>query len=105
MSMVRYSEDAIPALTDARRAELRALAKRPDSEIDFSDLPPLTEDFWQDAVRGRFYKPVKKATSVRIDMDVLDWLKKQGKGYQTKINLILRDAMLRSMRKSHEAKV
>jgi len=102
MSMVRYSEDAIPALTEERRAELRVLAKRPDSEIDFSDLPPLSEDFWQDAVRGRFYKPVKKATSVRIDMDVLDWLKKQGKGYQTKINLILRDAMLRSMRQPHQ---
>jgi len=100
MSMVRYSADAIPVLTEERRAELRALAKRPDSEIDFSDLPPLTEDFWQDAVRGRFYKPVKKATSVRIDMDVLDWLKKQGRGYQTKINRILRDAMLRSMQQS-----
>jgi len=76
------------------------LAQRPDSEIDFSDLPPLTEEFWKDAIRGRFYKPVKKATSIRIDMDVLDWLQRQGKGYQTRINLILRDAMLRSIHKS-----
>jgi len=102
MSRVRYSEEAVPAPTEARRAALRALAKRPDSDIDFSDLPPLTEDFWQDAARGRFYRPVKKATSVRIDMDVLDWLKKQGKGYQTRINLILRDAMLRSMQQPRQ---
>jgi len=47
-------------------------------------------------VRGHFYRPVKKAVSVRIDLDVLEWLKMQGKGYQTRINHILRDTMLRS---------
>jgi len=97
MSMVRYAQDAIPEPTQKRIQELKALAKRPDSEIDFSDLPPLDDAFWEKAVHGRFYKPVKKATSVRIDMDVLEWLKRQGKGYQTRINAILRDAMLRSM--------
>jgi len=98
MSVVRYSADAIPEPTAQRIRALKALSERPDSDIDVSDLPPLGEDFWQQAVRGRFYKPVKKATSVRIDMDVLEWLKKQGKGYQTRINTILRAAMLDAMR-------
>jgi len=98
MSVVRYSADAIPEPTAQRIQALKALSERPDSDIDVSDLPPLGEDFWQQAVRGRFYKPVKKATSVRIDMDVLEWLKKQGKGYQTRINTILRAAMLDAMR-------
>jgi len=97
MSVVRYSANAIPEPTVQRIKALKALSERPDSDIDVSDLPPLGEDFWQQAVRGRFYKPVKKATSVRIDMDVLEWLKKQGKGYQTKINTILRAAMLDAM--------
>jgi len=98
MSVVRYAADDFAEPTAQRIHALKTLAKRPDNDIDTSDLPPLGEEFWQQAVRGRFYKPVKKATSVRIDMDVLEWLKKQGKGYQTRINGILRAAMLDAMR-------
>jgi hypothetical protein len=47
-------------LGDARKRELAELAKRPDSEIDFSDIPELTEKFWQNAAPNPFYKPVKK---------------------------------------------
>lgn len=97
MSMVRYKQGELPPLTEERKAELRALAQRPDSEIDYSDIPPLTEKFWQNAVRNPFYKPVKTHASVRIDADVMHWLKSQGKGYQTRINAILREAMLRSL--------
>jgi len=86
-----------PPLTQAQQAELAALALRPESEIDYSDIPPLTEEFWKNAVRGRFYKPTKTTTTVRVDSDVLAWLKQQGKGYQTRLNAILRDAMLRAM--------
>jgi len=53
--------------------------------------------FGRKAVRNPFYKPVKTSTTVRVDSDVLIWLKSQGKGYQTKINAILREAMIRSM--------
>ena len=74
------------------------LAARPDSKIDFSDIPPLTEDFWKNAVRGKFYKPVKTSTTVRIDSDVLAWLRAQGKGYQSRINAILRRKMLDSLK-------
>ena len=98
MSMVRYKQNELPPLTEERKAELKALSERPDSEIDYSDIPPLDEKFWQNAVRNPFYRPTKKSTTVRMDSDVLAWLKRQGKGYQTRINAILREAMIRSLR-------
>ena len=42
---------------------------------------------------GKFYRPIKKSLTVRIDADVLAWLKSQGSGYQTRINMLLRKAM------------
>lgn len=60
MSIVRYTLETLPSLTDADRAQLKKLADMPDSEIDFSDIPELTEEFWKNAVRGKFYKPTKK---------------------------------------------
>ena len=87
----------LPPLTAAQKAELAALAVLPDSQIDHSDIPPLTDEFWKQATRNPFYKPTKQATTVRVDADVLMWLKGQGKGYQTRINTILREAMLQSL--------
>jgi len=54
-------------------------------------------EFWKHAVKNPFYKPTKQVTTVRVDSDVLLWLKSQGKGYQTKINAILREAMMQSL--------
>jgi hypothetical protein len=53
--MVRYTIDLAnpPALTAAQKAELKALADMPDSEINYSGIPSLTEKFWQNAVRDR----------------------------------------------------
>ena len=76
------------------RKELAALAAKSESEIDFSDLPPTTEQDWHGAVRGKFYRPIKQQLTGRIDADVLEWLKSQGKGYQGRLNEILRAAML-----------
>jgi uncharacterized protein (DUF4415 family) len=87
----------LPPLTNAQVAELKALSDMADSEIDLSDIPPLNEAFWKSAVRNPFYKPTKTSTTVRVDSDVLAWLKGQGKGYQTKMNAILREAMVRSL--------
>jgi uncharacterized protein (DUF4415 family) len=82
-----------PPLTEAPKAELKALAAMDDADIDFSDIP---EDLdWSSARRGVFYRPVKQSTTVRIDADVLHWLKAKGRGYQTRINAILREAMVR----------
>jgi uncharacterized protein (DUF4415 family) len=96
MSKVRYKQGELPPLTKERKAALKALAERPDSEIDYSDIPPLGDAFWARAVPNPFFKPVKTHASVRIDSDVMTWLKSQGKGYQTRMNAILRDAMLAS---------
>jgi uncharacterized protein (DUF4415 family) len=48
---------------------------------------------WSKAVVGKFYRPIKKPLTIRVDADVLAWLKGQGKGYQTRINALLRSAM------------
>ncbi|MBA9083477.1 MULTISPECIES: BrnA antitoxin family protein [Bartonella] len=97
---VRYEVDVsnLPSLTDEQQVEINELARMPDNEIDYSDIPSLDNEFWKNAVRNPFYKPTKTITTVRVDSDVLAWLKSQGKGYQTRINTILRNAMLRSMR-------
>lgn len=96
--IVSYTRETLPPLTEADRRRLKALATRPDSEIDLSDAPELTEEQWKHAVRGRFYRPVKKQITARVDADVLAWLKGQGKGYQSRINAILRREMLQAMR-------
>jgi len=95
--MVRYKQGELPPLSEERKAELKKLAEMPESEIDYSDIPPLDENFWARAVPNPFFKPVKVHASVRIDSDVLVWLKSQGKGYQTRMNAILRQAMLQSL--------
>jgi uncharacterized protein (DUF4415 family) len=70
-------------------AQLDAL----DGEPDTSDIPEAPAENWATAVRGKFYRPRKEAISLRLDMDVLDWLRRQGPGYQTTINRILRERM------------
>jgi uncharacterized protein (DUF4415 family) len=87
-----------PPLSDQQKAELEAVKSLPDEEIDYSDIPPLGDEFWKNAVRNPFYKPTKTSTTVRLDSDVLMWLKSKGRGYQTRINAILRDAMLRELK-------
>jgi len=96
--MVSYTLETLPPLTETDRANLRALAARPDSEIDFSDVPEMTDEQWKNAERGHFYRPVKRQITARVDADVLEWLKAQGKGYQSRINAILRREMLIAMR-------
>jgi len=87
-----------PPLTDAQQAEMKALADMADKEIDFTDIPELTDAFWKNAVQNPYYRPTKTSTTVRVDSDVLAWLKSPGKGYQTRINEILRAAMLREIK-------
>ena len=62
-----------------------------DADIDYSDIPPLDKTFLKRATVA--WPPVKKQLTIRIDADVLKWLRAQGKGYQTRINRILREVM------------
>ena len=96
---VRYEVglNHLPPLTAEQKAEIQVLSELPDSEIDYSDIPSLDDAFWKRAVRNPFYRPTKTSTTVRVDSDVLVWLKSEGKGYQTRINAILREAMIRSL--------
>jgi uncharacterized protein (DUF4415 family) len=78
--------------------ELAALARMPDEKIDLTDAPEVRE--WRGAVVGKFYRPIKSPVTIRVDADVLAWLKGQGRGYQTRINKLLREAMERKRRRA-----
>ena len=73
-----------------------------DAEIDYSEIPPLDKSFFTRATEA--WPPAKQQLTIRLDADVLAWLKANGRGYQTRINHILRAAMdgqpLRSPRSS-----
>jgi len=98
-STVTYELDAEKPLSAAERAEIKGLATLPDETIDTSDIPPVSDGFWRHAVRNPFYRPVKQQLTVRVDADVLAWLRSKGRGYQTKLNAILRQAMLQDVTK------
>ena len=80
-------------LAEAQAREIRGLRRMKDEEIDLSDIPALGD--WNKAVVGKFYRPIKKSLTIRVDADVLAQLKRLGKGYQTRINSILREAVER----------
>jgi uncharacterized protein (DUF4415 family) len=100
--LVKYELDPadLPPLTARQKAEMAKLKAGTSKAIDFSDIPRTGEHFWKNAARGGLYRPVKASTTVRVDADVLHWLKSKGKGYQTRINAILRQAMLDDAGKS-----
>lgn len=73
------------SISKKRLKELKAIK---DEDIDYSDIPELDASFWKNAV---IRKPEnKERLTVRFDADVVEWFKKQGRGYQTKMNAVLR---------------
>ncbi len=74
--------------TAAQKRDLKALAAMTDKDINLSDIPEQLD--WSGAKRGVFYKPIKQQLTLRLDADVVDWFKRQGEGYQTRINAVLR---------------
>lgn len=71
-----------------RNDNKKALSTLPDSRIDYSDIQKTDKQFWQGA---EVVFPKKKThLSIRLDEDIVDWFKKFGSGYQTKINSVLR---------------
>ena len=96
-----YDTESPPPLSDAEREQLARLAAMGDEDIDYSDIPPAKFEnaiLWRDRHSHPLYRPVKQSTTVRIDADVLLWLKAKGRGYQTRLNAILRDAMVKERR-------
>lgn len=79
-------------LAKEQKRDIAAIAAKKDEDIDFSDATPVLN--WSGAEIGKFYRPVKKTVTMRMDSDVIAWLKTDGRGYQTKANWLLRHAML-----------
>lgn len=77
------------------RTDYERFASMTDADIDFSQLPEITPEMFARGVARRNFKiiPRKTQLTLRIDSDVIDWYKKQGRGYQTKINALLRAYM------------
>ena len=92
--LVRHRQDDLRDISDERLAEMR---ERAQGEIDVSDIPEWTGADFARAERGRFYRPLKQQVTAKVDADVVAWLKAQGPGYQTRMNAILRKAMLEAL--------
>ena len=73
------------------KSDLARVDRIKDAGIDYSDIPPLDKSFLKKATTA--WPPVKKQLTIRLDADVLAWLKRHGRGYQTRINRILRVVM------------
>jgi len=73
------------------KSDLPRIDRLRDREIDYTDIPPLDKSFLKKATAA--WPPVKKQLTIRLDADVLAWLKGHGRGYQTRINRILRVVM------------
>jgi len=86
-----------------RQEQIQAIVALPDDQIDTSDIPELTQAQMGRAVRGQLYRPIKKPVTMRLDADVIEWLKEEGPGYQTKANQLLRGEMLRFFKRRKTA--
>jgi uncharacterized protein (DUF4415 family) len=75
---------------------VREAYEKRDKRLDKADPenPVLPPEIWANGVIGKFYRPMKTAVSVRVDNDVLEWLKSKGEGHLTRINEILRQQMM-----------
>lgn len=93
----KQKDNTTKMLTEKQRREIAALRQLGDDSIDTSDIPEIK--VWRGAVVGKFYRPLKEAVSIRLDADVLDWLKSTGPGYQTRLNRLLRELMMKDRRK------
>src|SRR6202047_3475706 len=88
----RMKGEPMRKLTKEQKRDIRVIAAKRDADIDFADVPPVLD--WSGAEIGKFYRPKKKPVTMRLDSDVIAWLKADGRGYQTKANWLLRHAML-----------
>ena len=91
MKIVRYSSENIPKPT---KKDWERLDSVKEENIDFSDIPKVT-DFskfhpWE---QREMFKPIKVSVTCKLDADIVAWLKQGGKGYQTRLNSILRQVM------------
>jgi uncharacterized protein (DUF4415 family) len=82
------------------QTDYKRLAAMTDEDIDFTDNPEVPAEIFARGIVRRGLKPIprKKQLTLRVDGDVVDWYKNQGRGYQTRINSLLRAYMLEHQR-------
>jgi len=100
MPIVVRTIDELPPLDEEH---VKKLKKMQDKDIDFSDMPALTQEQLAKFVPAKLlnrslYKPVKIPIKINYDADILEWFRSFGKGYQTRINSALREYMLEHCR-------
>ena len=92
---MRSARNKLPVMSDQRIEELQGFKTK-----NFADCPVQTPEqlqkFKPKYPDARLYKPIKKTVQIRLDADILEWLKQEGAGYQTRVNAILRQAMLQA---------
>jgi uncharacterized protein (DUF4415 family) len=76
----------------------RQLYEERDKSLDNAEVPQLPPEVWAKGTIGKYYRPMKTLISLRLDNDVLEWLKSKGDGHLTRINAILRERMMREHR-------
>jgi uncharacterized protein (DUF4415 family) len=81
--------------TEKQKVQIEKVAAKKDADIDLSEMPEVID--WSGAEIGKYHRPPKKPVTMRLDADVLEWLKSYGDGYQTKVNMLLRHAMMQTM--------
>ncbi len=82
-------------LNKKQKSQIAAITAKKEADIDLTDMPEVLD--WSKAEIGKFYRPTKKPVTIRLDTDVITWLKSYGRGYQTKTNMLLRHAMRSSI--------
>jgi uncharacterized protein (DUF4415 family) len=101
MAIVSCTRETRPKRSEEDWARLAAMK---DEDIDCSDIPEITDlSGLVPRPRGAMYKPVKVAVNCKLDADIVAWLKNGGKGYQTRLNAILRRVMLSTVTQSRQA--
>ena len=75
-------------MKESKNQRLKRIEEIAEKKIDYSDIPELNDSFWNNAKIE--YPENKKPITLRVDRDILEWFKSTGKGYQTRINAILR---------------
>jgi len=83
-----------------RKRQIAAIAAKKDADIDLSEMPEVLD--WSGAEIGKFYRLPKKPVTMRLDTDIVGWLKSYGRGYQTRVNILLRHAMMDSFARTRE---
>ncbi len=84
--IIKRSLDELPPLSAKSAEEIAAM---PDEDINTDDIPVLDDEFWKNA-RVRYPAEGKERLTIRFDEDMVQWFRGQGRGYQTKMNAVLR---------------